>query len=133
MKTNPGTPIRQWLDWQPKDAITADSPQSEPTKPSKPGFVGFVGSFPDDPPKIVAPEEAPAEGQGPYRFEAAVDSPTAPERVMSWAEWKAAALNRLFLEQGTLGQPGRITAETVLHGERMNRVLQQRRARRAGA
>ena len=42
-------------------------------------------------------------------------------------EWKAAALNRLFLEQGTSGQPGRITAETVLHGERMNRVLQQRR------
>jgi len=35
-----------------------------------------------------------------------------------WAEWKAAALNRLFQEQGTSGQPGRITAATVRHGER---------------
>ena len=51
---------------------------------------------------------------------------------MSWAEWKAAALNRLFLEQGISGQAGRITAETILHGERMNRVLQQRQAGRAG-
>jgi len=36
---------------------------------------------------------------------------------MSWAEWKAAALNMLFLKQGTTGQPGRITAATVRHGE----------------
>jgi hypothetical protein len=35
-----------------------------------------------------------------------------------WAEWKAAALNRLFQEQGVTGQLGRITAETVRHGER---------------
>jgi hypothetical protein len=32
-------------------------------------------------------------------------------------EWKAAALNRLFLEQGVTGQPGRITAETIRHGQ----------------
>lgn len=36
----------------------------------------------------------------------------------SWAEWKAAALNRLFQEKGATGKPGRITAETVLDGER---------------
>ncbi len=43
---------------------------------------------------------------------------------MSWAEWKAVALNRLFFEQGTAGQPGRITAETVRHGERqVDRVV----------
>ena len=35
-----------------------------------------------------------------------------------WAEWKAAALNRLFQEQGTTGKPGRITAATVRHGEK---------------
>jgi hypothetical protein len=35
-----------------------------------------------------------------------------------WAEWKAAALNRLFQEQGATGTPGRITAATVRHGER---------------
>jgi hypothetical protein len=39
----------------------------------------------------------------------------------SWAEWHAAALNRLFLEQGLTGQPGRITAATVRHGERGQR------------
>jgi hypothetical protein len=33
-------------------------------------------------------------------------------------ERKAAALNRLFQEKGATGQPGRITAETVRHGER---------------
>ena len=37
---------------------------------------------------------------------------------MSPEEWKAAALNRLFQEQGKTGQPGQITAETVRHGDR---------------
>ncbi len=48
------------------------------------------------------------------------EEPRAPkgDGGMSWAEWKAAALNRLFQEQGTSGQPGRITAEAVRHGER---------------
>ena len=36
---------------------------------------------------------------------------------MDWYEWKAATLNRLFQEQGVLGQ-GTITAATVRHGER---------------
>ena len=35
---------------------------------------------------------------------------------MDWYEWKARTLNRLFHEQGSTGQPGRITAETVRHG-----------------
>jgi hypothetical protein len=39
-----------------------------------------------------------------------------------WAEWKAAALNRLFQEQGATGMPGRITPATVRHGERMARA-----------
>jgi hypothetical protein len=39
-------------------------------------------------------------------------------KATSWAEWKAAALNRLFQERGVTGRPGRITAETVRHGER---------------
>jgi hypothetical protein len=39
-----------------------------------------------------------------------------PEGI-PWAEWKAAALNRLFLEQGVTGQAGKITAATVRHGE----------------
>lgn len=41
-----------------------------------------------------------------------------PEGI-SWAEWKAATLNRLFLEQGATGKMGRITAKTVCRGEQM--------------
>jgi hypothetical protein len=37
-------------------------------------------------------------------------------KAVSWAEWKAASLNRLFLEQGGTQRPGQITAATVLHG-----------------
>ena len=39
----------------------------------------------------------------------------------NWCQWKAVALNRLFQEQGTSGQPGRITAATVEHGEKKER------------
>ena len=35
---------------------------------------------------------------------------------MSWEEWKAQMLNRLFQRQGVLKQRARITAETVRHG-----------------
>jgi hypothetical protein len=37
---------------------------------------------------------------------------------IAWAEWKAAALNRLFHQQGVTGKPGRITAATVRSSER---------------
>jgi hypothetical protein len=37
---------------------------------------------------------------------------------MPWAEWKAVSLNRLFQDQGVIGKPGKITADTVLDGER---------------
>ena len=42
-------------------------------------------------------------------------------KATSWTEWKATQLNRLFLEQGVTGRSGRITASTVLHGERKRR------------
>ena len=35
------------------------------------------------------------------------------DRRWPFAEWKAAALNRLFHEQGVNGQPGRIKAATI--------------------
>jgi hypothetical protein len=38
-------------------------------------------------------------------------------RGMSWAEWKAWELNRLFQEQGRTGELGHITAAAVRHGE----------------
>ena len=100
---HPATRSR-WLDWKPKAAILAETAESKPTKPSKPGFVGFEGATSAESPKIEA---------GPDRAEDKFD-----EQGVSWAEWKAAALNRLFQEQGVTGKPGRITAATVRHGER---------------
>jgi hypothetical protein len=58
------------------------------------------------------------------QFEESAESP-APVDVcgaeclhgISWADWKAAMLNRLFQEKGSTGQPGRITAATVRDGE----------------
>jgi hypothetical protein len=56
----------------------------------------------------------PAEGAAPAKSpKMDTDPPGAP-----WADWKAAELNRLFQEQGVTGQPGGITAATILHGER---------------
>lgn len=54
--------------------------------------------------------------------EGRAQKPDAPESLeyeqgVPWAEWKAAALNRLFQDQGVTGLPGRITAATVLHGQ----------------
>jgi hypothetical protein len=47
-------------------------------------------------------------------------------KATSWTEWKAAQLNRLFLEQGVTGRSGRITAATVLHGKRKRREQLQK-------
>jgi hypothetical protein len=47
--------------------------------------------------------------------------PRDDEAGMTWYEWKAAVLNRLFQEQGVTGRPGNITPATVLHGEQMMR------------
>jgi hypothetical protein len=111
----------RWLNWEPPEPIMADSTKGEPTKPSKPGSVGFDGSLSGVPANIDALHNATvllAEGDWEAPVPPIVDSVAATEGVMSWAEWRAAALNRLFLEQGTTGQPGRISAQTVRHGER---------------
>ena len=117
---------RRWLDWMPSGPITADSPASKPTKPSKPSSVGFEGAF-QGPTTVIGSGTGASWDTGTslrYAVEdsgkkarSAVDCALGQERVMSWSDWKAAALNRLFLEQGIGGQPGRITAETVRHGQ----------------
>jgi hypothetical protein len=45
-------------------------------------------------------------------------SPGTARECVSAAEWQAQVLNQMFLEQGVTGQPGKITAGTVRHGER---------------
>jgi hypothetical protein len=47
---------------------------------------------------------------------------------MSCAAWKASELNRLFQDQGVLGQLGKITPETVLHGEQTSRFIEKRQS-----
>jgi hypothetical protein len=121
----------RWIAWQPIEEKIENLPQSEPTKPSKPGFVGFegaiLGQFANSEARTAVPERSirPLIGKktedragGQKASEPAVDFGRDTTRPMSWAEWKAGALNRLFLEQGIAGAPGRITAETVRHGER---------------
>jgi len=104
MSTTAPNPAKRsrWSDWKPKARILADSAESEPTKPSIPGFVGFEGA--------TSPESLKIR-----------DEPAMAKLGMPWAEWKAAALNRLFKELGTTRQPGRITAATVRHGEHHRR------------
>jgi hypothetical protein len=108
------------LSWRQTTAITADSLGTEPSKPSKPSSEGFEGSISSDSPIVGPAGEAPTNPT-----EVALDWAPLQERVMSWAEWKAAALNRLFEEHGRLGRPGRITAETVLHGQRVSQMIEQ--------
>jgi len=108
---NPG-PCHRWLAWQPSESIMADSARTEPTKPSEPSFDGFDGSS--------SAQSAESEAPNPRRLKSissAVDSSAPEERVMSWAEWKAGALNQLFLKLGSTGQPGRITPDTIRHSE----------------
>ena len=60
----------------------------------------------------------PMEGTHPWKVRDRV--PSEMDRCSegtAWAQWKAAALNKLFQEQGVTGKPGRITAATVQHGE----------------
>ena len=122
-------PNRRWLDWTPTERIIAESPECEPTKPSEPGFVGFEGAPLNSTAKIEG-EPSPSCGTAEDAdstssalsqlgkcIRAGVDSAASTEGLMSWTEWKAAALNMLFFKQRTAGQPGRITAATVRHGE----------------
>ena len=104
MSTIPPSPATRsrWMDWQPQGQVLVDSPSREPAKPSKPSSGGFDGSAPGE--SAIIP--AVSDHAQPVH-----------ERGILWTEWKAGALNRLFEKQGTSGQPGRITAATVRHGE----------------
>jgi hypothetical protein len=103
MSTTAQATRNRWMVWKPKARILADSAESEPTKPSEPGSVGFEG--------------AAYVGLSEIEAELATADLELENNGMSWPEWKATALNRLFEELGTSGQPGRITAATVMHGE----------------
>ena len=135
--------ISRWRKWKPTGAaLTKPADGSDAG-----GFVSFVGSEDpsadksrSEPQKLVNAAQTKENKNAASRFDLSQD--IAPEgfvsfggfvtrhplphadaepRWMSWAEWKAEMLNRLFLEQGVTGRQGRITAETVLDGERKGR------------
>ena len=76
----------RWMNWTPKARILADTAEGAPTRTSETDSVVFVGDTSGEPPEIEA-EPAAAEDK-------------LENQGVSWAEWKAAALNRLFQEQG---------------------------------
>lgn len=101
------------------------------------GFVGFVVETSGESPEIRGEPDAAEPAAMVDAFNAVIEttagapaaSPLAPEReqraniarpAADWADWRAAVLNRLFQDQGMTGQPGRITAATVRHGEAAN-------------
>ena len=135
--------ISRWRKWKPTGAaLTKPADGSDAG-----GFVSFVGSedlsadnSQSEPQKLVHAAQTKENKNAASRFDLSQD--IAPEgfvsfggfvarhprphvdaepRWMSWAEWKAEMLNRLFREQGVTGRRGRITAETVLDGERKGR------------
>jgi len=92
------------MSW--RDKLLVERPGSSDKSDRTPTFVTFVTNPLNDEVSSVTP---------------CPDPPPAackPERGVPWAEWKTAALNRLFQEQGVTGEPGRIRVSTVLHGER---------------
>jgi len=76
-----------------------------------------------------APQRVPKMSQNsPQGGACAEYVPDLSERSggVPYAEWKAGELNRLFLEQGLTGHLGRITADTVRHGNIDQRRLDRR-------
>lgn len=76
-------------------------------------LIKWANSEPD---RLSEPNPAPSTGETRVepRQPHDVDFPNS----VTWAEWKATMLNKLFLDQGTSGEGGRITAATVQHGAR---------------
>jgi hypothetical protein len=69
-----------------------------------------------EPPEIAL-EPTPARFR-PERREGSGERAGTDDIGMTWSEWKASSLNRLFQEQGVTGEAGRITPTTVRHGEK---------------
>jgi hypothetical protein len=114
--------VQHWLAWRPNaDFVVFEGSPSghsqgqicmtpEPTKTTKMpegDFVVFEGS-----------PGGHFQGANVPPYGAYKNYKNSPATFRTWAEWKAAMLNRLFQEQGVTGQPGRITAATVRDGER---------------
>jgi hypothetical protein len=73
-----------------------------------PTFVTSVTSFGNPTDEILPPDRPPVASEA--------------DHGTPWPEWKAEALNQLFKEQGAIGEPGRITAATIRHAERVDSV-----------
>jgi hypothetical protein len=94
------------MSW--RDKLQIAYLESRDKSDRSPTFVTSVTGFGNPTDELSADVVLPPD-QSPVTTEA--------DRGIPWAEWKAEALNRLFREQGIIGQPGRITAATIRHGE----------------
>jgi hypothetical protein len=92
----------------------------------------FRAASPADSAGVVTETISDACAASPVTAEHERDSNSA-EGGPTWAEWKAAALNRLFQEQGVTGQSGQITAATIRHGESGREALPGKTSGRCGA
>jgi hypothetical protein len=131
----------RWRKWKPSGTAPT-KPAAEPALGGFGGFVSFVGSEKNIADKAAveseegrngaqddenkAPDAGLADGRdrraggfvsfGGFVSRHPSTSKGDDGRGIPWAEWKAQALNRLFLE--LTGRRGNITAATVRHGER---------------
>jgi hypothetical protein len=101
----------KWRNWVSNTRIIQDCANMKPTKPSKPGSEGFVGSTPRKIPIVQGQPRVPDPAAGEK------------ENSIPWADWKSAAINRLFEEQGLTRRPGKLTGAIVRHGEQASRKV----------
>jgi hypothetical protein len=94
---------------------------AQPTTPQRDPRDGVAQTIPDSPAAYSpAGEHEQREAASELANTTTPPSWAGTEHAcgIPWAEWKALVLNRLFQDQGITGEPGRITAATVRHGER---------------
>jgi hypothetical protein len=99
------------MSWRQKLELPETGDKSDKSSTSVTSVTGLLRT----------PDEQPAEAGAEIPQQATV--PAGTEVSITWDEWKAAALNQLFKEQGMTGNPGRIIAATVRHGESLRHRL----------
>jgi hypothetical protein len=98
------------------DAMAARATPDSPDEPGSETLPKGVGAEIVIPSQVEWPESL--SGLAAEVGQHSGDADSARREIwVEWCEWKVAALNRLFQEQGLAGEPGKITSETVRHGE----------------
>ena len=124
-----GMTTRRWLQWRgvsPSRNLEADA-RCELTELTEPGLCQFSQFAISHSPRISGESSCANSDRselgvnGVAKVALALNQEDPPSA--SYADWKVTSLHRLFQAQGLTRQPGRITAATVLHGERRERQV----------